>query len=158
MAALVCPACGNNMARSKCDVSGLEIDSCYICQGIWFDRDELRRFFSSEVLSRKFTLNQFKVKVKEETLLPERKCPRCEGELLEEIQLNDLSVDECKSCRGIWLDSGEINRLLEMHEEKELKGRHETVKQIKRGKFDQTAIGQVGRLVGMVFTEFFGKK
>lgn len=39
-------------------------------------------------------------------------CPRCEGEVLEERVRDGVTVDICHGCRGIWLDRGELERLL----------------------------------------------
>src|SRR5690242_21642194 len=38
------------------------------------------------------------------------KCPKC-GMQLEEIAFGDVRVDKCFNCEGIWLDSGELERL-----------------------------------------------
>ena len=35
------------------------------------------------------------------------KCPKC-GMQLEEIPLDDVRVDKCLSCEGLWLDKGEL--------------------------------------------------
>jgi Zn-finger nucleic acid-binding protein len=40
------------------------------------------------------------------------KCPRCETTPLEERQREGLTVDVCLGCRGIWLDRGELERLI----------------------------------------------
>jgi uncharacterized protein len=40
------------------------------------------------------------------------KCPRCEKVVLEEIDRSGITVDRCGSCRGIWLDRGELEKLL----------------------------------------------
>lgn len=40
------------------------------------------------------------------------KCPRCETTSLEERQREGLTVDVCLGCRGIWLDRGELERLI----------------------------------------------
>jgi uncharacterized protein len=39
-------------------------------------------------------------------------CPRCEAVVLDEIDRNGVTVDRCASCRGIWLDRGELEKLL----------------------------------------------
>ena len=39
------------------------------------------------------------------------KCPKC-GADLKEIKQNDIAIDECAECGGIWLDSGELEMLL----------------------------------------------
>ena len=38
------------------------------------------------------------------------KCPKC-GADLEEINYQDVMIDICKECRGIWLDHGELDLL-----------------------------------------------
>jgi uncharacterized protein len=37
-------------------------------------------------------------------------CPRCGGSLAER-EFHQVKVDVCKSCRGIWLDHGELELL-----------------------------------------------
>ena len=37
-------------------------------------------------------------------------CPKC-GEELEEILFRGVTVDRCSGCSGVWLDSGEVERL-----------------------------------------------
>lgn len=39
-------------------------------------------------------------------------CPRCQNELLDEIDRNGVTVDRCAKCRGIWLDRGELEKLV----------------------------------------------
>lgn len=38
------------------------------------------------------------------------KCPRCGGELKEQ-QVDDVKIDECRDCGGVWLDRGELDQL-----------------------------------------------
>jgi hypothetical protein len=38
------------------------------------------------------------------------KCPRCDGKL-EETKIDDVSIDTCDKCGGVWLDSGELEQL-----------------------------------------------
>jgi hypothetical protein len=40
------------------------------------------------------------------------KCPKC-GSDLEEINYENVMIDKCKDCNGIWLDAGEIDLLTE---------------------------------------------
>ncbi|MEW6267790.1 MAG: zf-TFIIB domain-containing protein [Thermodesulfobacteriota bacterium] len=39
-------------------------------------------------------------------------CPRCEDAVLEERDREGVVVDACRSCRGVWLDRGELERLI----------------------------------------------
>ena len=38
------------------------------------------------------------------------KCPRCDGKL-EESKFEEVSIDTCDKCGGVWLDSGELEQL-----------------------------------------------
>lgn len=40
------------------------------------------------------------------------KCPRCPEAVLEEREREGITIDACRTCHGIWLDRGEIERLL----------------------------------------------
>jgi Zn-finger nucleic acid-binding protein len=37
-------------------------------------------------------------------------CPRCDGTLAE-VALEDVLIDRCTKCNGVWLDAGELERL-----------------------------------------------
>ncbi len=37
-------------------------------------------------------------------------CPKCQHEL-EMKQLNEVEVEQCPNCQGVWLDVGELRRL-----------------------------------------------
>ncbi len=40
------------------------------------------------------------------------KCPRCDDATLTELDRDGVTVDRCPQCRGIWLDRGELEKLL----------------------------------------------
>ena len=39
-------------------------------------------------------------------------CPSCGGELLE-LDRRGVRIDACRQCRGVWLDRGELDRIIE---------------------------------------------
>ena len=39
-------------------------------------------------------------------------CPRCETATLDERDREGVTIDVCKSCRGLWLDRGELEKLI----------------------------------------------
>ena len=45
------------------------------------------------------------------------KCPNCNETLLMS-ERNNVEIDYCPSCRGVWLDRGELDKLLEFAERK----------------------------------------
>ena len=38
------------------------------------------------------------------------KCPRCDG-TLKESDFEEVMIDTCEKCGGVWLDSGELEQL-----------------------------------------------
>ncbi len=41
-------------------------------------------------------------------------CPRCNKPTLDEKERDGVTIDVCRECRGIWLDRGELERLVAM--------------------------------------------
>ena len=39
-------------------------------------------------------------------------CPRCEQDTLIEIDRQGITIDRCDKCRGVWLDRGELEKLV----------------------------------------------
>ena len=37
-------------------------------------------------------------------------CPKCDGSLVE-ITFEEVQIDRCNNCHGVWLDAGELERL-----------------------------------------------
>ena len=39
-------------------------------------------------------------------------CPVCKNEAMIVLELNEIEIDHCLKCKGIWLDAGELELLL----------------------------------------------
>jgi uncharacterized protein with PIN domain len=37
-------------------------------------------------------------------------CPRCDGKLAE-MKVEEVTIDTCDNCGGVWLDSGELEQM-----------------------------------------------
>jgi Zn-finger nucleic acid-binding protein len=92
-------------------VSGLEVDYCDRCGGLWFDERELSRLLATapDELQR--------LRSKESTTVSRTaaaRCPRDATALVRVLSASDrrVVVDRCPQCRGIWLDGGELASLL----------------------------------------------
>lgn len=48
--------------------------------------------------------------------LSSMQCPRCDGGTLTETKVDDVSIDRCDKCGGMWLDSGELEQLTRREE------------------------------------------
>jgi uncharacterized protein len=40
-------------------------------------------------------------------------CPRCEGVNLVITYREGIEIDHCPQCRGVWLDRGELDKMIE---------------------------------------------
>jgi Zn-finger nucleic acid-binding protein len=116
----VCPDCDLPLQSLDLRVEGkFFIERCDACLGLFFDPGELEALMEKSV-SNVFSINRKRL----DTLIREkrggdggfsyRKCPVCK-ELMHRINFGARSgviVDQCKT-HGVWLDSGELKRLLE---------------------------------------------
>lgn len=75
----------------------------------YFARKEFERKKKLEEALQKKLAEDERRKLKE---LHYMKCPKC-GMALIEIDYKNIRVDKCSDCEGIWLDSGELEAILE---------------------------------------------
>jgi Zn-finger nucleic acid-binding protein len=47
---------------------------------------------------------------------PALRCPKCHGDLVV-YERQGIVVDQCRDCRGIWLDRGEMDHLIDVEAE-----------------------------------------
>ncbi|MBI3926615.1 MAG: zf-TFIIB domain-containing protein [Armatimonadetes bacterium] len=110
---LNCPACTTTPMICLTDpASGLELDSCPQCFGIWFDGRELSRFFSSKALFTRLLNERQAVPVRPSKPPGPRTCPRCH-QVMELAGAAGVELDLCRRCSGIWFDHGELSHLIE---------------------------------------------
>ncbi|MBI5015367.1 MAG: zf-TFIIB domain-containing protein [Deltaproteobacteria bacterium] len=50
---------------------------------------------------------------KKEKDLHYMKCPKCGMDLIE-IDYREIKVDKCSACEGVWLDTGELERVAKL--------------------------------------------
>lgn len=107
-----CPSCGSALAQMS--AGDIELDVCKNgCGGVWFDKDELLKFDEPHEFDTHPVLELAKLKEKVRVDHGKRKhCPNCADEPLVRQFFdvkNEVEIDQCWSCAGIWLDVGEIN-------------------------------------------------
>ena len=39
-------------------------------------------------------------------------CPVCDDTRMKEVEKNGILIDVCPSCKGVWLDRGELDKLM----------------------------------------------
>jgi hypothetical protein len=84
------------------------------CGGAWFDNFELRKFDEPHEAEGARLLNLKRDDAVTIDRSKQRPCPKCEDVIMLRHFLSvkeEVEVDECPSCGGIWLDFGELARL-----------------------------------------------
>jgi Zn-finger nucleic acid-binding protein len=93
----------------------MDIEECAGCGGTWFEEEELRKAKDEadpDLVWMDFEIwkhsEKFDVSVK-----PVR-CPRCDIDMAAvEYDTTKIEVDYCLRCQGVWLDSGEFEKIIE---------------------------------------------
>ena len=102
-------------SKDKGKTVELEVDQCFVCKGVWFDRGEMKKY-----LSGKMTIVDSPAlggKLDQELDAKKGRCPRCNIQMqkMPAPKSRDMTIDVCGKCEGIWLDSTEIDRLEKAH-------------------------------------------
>ncbi len=110
-----CPRDGSVLAKVR--VLELELDKCHACDGLWCDRGEMETL-------RDAGLSETEEAIEREYGNPEpvqggtrgyMRCPRCGDARLLSYRytyVSPVTVDRCERCHGVWLDKGELARIL----------------------------------------------
>jgi len=92
-------------------IQELELDQCFVCNGVWFDGGELEKYLkpgltivNSRPIDREL-MKEFDKKI--------TKCPKCNIEMVKKHAPKNpkIIIDFCKQCKGVWLDSTEIDKI-----------------------------------------------
>ena len=108
-----CPRCKTTLNTEKVrDINtSFEADVCNSCGGTWFDKGELSQI-DKLVEPTLFEIRKIpNVKEQQEAL----SCPSCNNlqvlEKAEHPRDHKVIMDYCPSCKGIWLDKGELEAI-----------------------------------------------
>ena len=97
-----CPICAVDLNISHAE--GVEIDVCPNCSGVYLDHGEIKKITSNSKLHAHFMNTLGKAQIS--PLM----CPGC-GSSMRLQYLEETEIDTCGSCKGIWLDPGELQKL-----------------------------------------------
>lgn len=92
-------------------ITTLEVDQCFVCNGIWFDAGELEKYIEKKLTIIDSPAIDIGLIVDFDKKVV--KCPRCNIDMVKKSAplAKDITVDFCEKCHGIWLDSTEIDRI-----------------------------------------------
>jgi uncharacterized protein len=128
----LCPRCDNNLDYVTAD--DLEIhpppflDHCPDCGGIWIQRESLSPLIDVDIKHLKRWEEHLMAHVRGALATKEDQpilCPVCQVALEEHPYARDESVliDQCRTCLGVWLDSGELVLIKRVSLEQDVWGR-----------------------------------
>ncbi len=89
----------------------LEVDQCFVCGGVWFDRGELDKYTTEKTTI--IDAPSVGKDLDEKFDKKEGKCPKCSVMMKKTPYEKEpsITIDVCEKCGGIWLDSTEIDRV-----------------------------------------------
>jgi len=106
---IACPKCGTSLAATTLET--IPVDQCPTCHGIWFDEQELQ-----SALTKSHDLRKEVHGRSGDPSLDQKRgaCPRDKSGLLRAFSATDdrIILDMCPDCHGLWLDGGELDRLI----------------------------------------------
>ncbi|MEC4806087.1 MAG: zf-TFIIB domain-containing protein [Jaaginema sp. PMC 1079.18] len=122
MKKLICPKCRNLL--QSIIYSGIEVDRCQNCAGIWFDALEaeaLKHIHGSESLDQ----GNPHIGSYYDRISGKMKCPRCQANLRRMLDIDRYSIwyERCARCSGIWLDAGEFSKFKQNFRSQSLRSR-----------------------------------
>lgn len=117
---ILCPACGEIMAKTYMPDAGLDLDFCDEgCGGIFFDNGELEQFDNpSKNADEILEVSETKFFNPVDTNIT-RKCPVCDIPM-QKAKISDFEIDICPQCNGKFLDNGEFKKIRDLKELKTL--------------------------------------
>lgn len=99
-----CPIDNHKLIKVK--IEDIVIDYCPTCFGIWFDHGELETLLKRKI-HKIGGAGEVQADYGDDKL--NKKCPVCDKPLIKKkYPNNDMHLDLCKHCGGIWLDGGEF--------------------------------------------------
>jgi Zn-finger nucleic acid-binding protein len=104
-----CPKCAGSLEQVIC--SGIEVDRCLYCKGLWFDSleaEKLKAIKGSESLDsgNPETGSQL------DQITEDLGCPRCTAIMTRMVDIDQHCIwyEKCPACHGVWLDAGEFRK------------------------------------------------
>lgn len=136
MAGLRCPRCHSELKEVTAPARPgylLILDQCPRCGGIWFDKWEL--FPVDEEAAKELdTIDKERlwqpVEAKDRSL----SCPRCRCSLVhfhDPSLPEDVRIDRCQICEGMWLNRGMLRRYKEYQQERRRKAKGITADELR---------------------------
>jgi len=110
---MICPIDKTNLEKAV--FSGIEVDYCPECLGLWLEEEELRwaKDYKDRNL-RWLDVDLWKDNAKFQISSSKKLCPKDRLPLYQaEYGDSGIEVDLCNICKGVWLDRGEFQKIIQ---------------------------------------------
>jgi Zn-finger nucleic acid-binding protein len=108
-----CPRCEKELETRT--IGAVEVDECLGCQGIWFDKDELRK--AKDETNSDLNWMDFELWKHQDLFHVATKpvaCPKCNVEMAAiDYDKSKVEVDCCAKCKGVWLGGDEFKKIID---------------------------------------------
>ena len=103
-----CPHC--NVYMDLVDINGFDMHWCFKCDGLWVGYDLFEKILTRSSLLYKE--NNFQERLNQQEIISsENSCPECKDAKLFQFNIDNVLVDQCPQCYGLYFDKGELNKL-----------------------------------------------
>lgn len=114
---MICPQCKPERMMHTFETDHLTIHACPCCGGYWFSESQLQTL--SEVVDpdlQWLDLDFWKSRAQLHVTPQPWACPDCRRSHLVRVhdEETDTTADTCPQCRGIWLEAGQLDRILKV--------------------------------------------
>lgn len=106
----ICPRCHSHLTTEV--LRGIEVDRCPNCKGVFFDTGELANFSRMIEIMNRIEFDEAEV-IAAQRDMPRPVCPK-DATKMDTHAVGQISIDRCPSCKGYWLDGGELAGLLQL--------------------------------------------
>lgn len=127
---------------------GLIAVGCAYCGSLWLPSMSWRS------LCRRARIHSAPVTI--DPTRPARICPVCTPEKLQAQVVSDVEIDMCRRCGGVWLDSGEIQKLLGIKRLSEVNRPREPVLSASADNSGMGLAGEIAETGLEIFAELVG--
>ena len=105
---MICPKC--NIYMESKHYNGFDVNWCYKCEGVWVSKKVLIEILSTMHVNPNdvdFYERLKNVKFHSSS----RACPDCKLQILSTYIVNNVEVEICPDCNGMYLDKGELKKV-----------------------------------------------
>ena len=104
---MICSNCWGALSAS--DSAGVQTYTCANCEAIWIPQKTISILMKME--QSDVSLKDIHSKLQASDV-SDRACPKCIDQKLKILTIKGIELDICQHCMGVFLDPGEIEKLL----------------------------------------------